>query len=135
MGFFNKSVVVTADSIDNYNAKLEALNKKQDETTKKYNEGKIGLDEYNKSIADGKSAIDDLNKAHSEVQKGLDITNDKQMSYKDKIIAINKLKLNTSEYDLLIKKIQESNGELLKNIRLQQIALKSKMTASMAEGN
>jgi tape measure domain-containing protein len=119
--------------VDEYNTKIQEVKKKQDELNKSYNEWKIWTDEYNKSLALNKEKLDELNNSQIEVKKWIDIVNDWQLDYIEKIKQINNLKLNTNEYNILIWKIKETQQELLKQIRLQQLALQSKTAVEIAK--
>lgn len=117
-----------ANEIDWFTEKTKKLKEEQDKLTKSYNDGRIWQEEYEEAIRNNKKAMDDLSKWHAIVQEWLDIINDKHLNYKEKINLINKLKLQTGEYDKLINKIKELQWERLKDIRLQQIQLRNKIS-------
>lgn len=113
---------------ENYKKKLEDLQKEQEDLNKRYAEGKIWNDEYKKSLEANKKAIDDLDSSHKKIKDALDIINNKQITYKEQIELINKLKLNDSEYQKIIWLLKTMQEERLKDLKLQQLQFKSKIS-------
>lgn len=110
-----------------YSKRIEEVNKKQEDLNKKFDEWTISNEEYKKSSENNKIALEQLALSQVEVQKWLDIINDKQLNYKQKVEALNWLKLSDSEYQKLIWVLQSIQQETLKAIQLQQELLKSKI--------
>jgi methyl-accepting chemotaxis protein len=87
---------------DDYKKKVDELKKQQDELKKKFDEWTIWNKEYKESIEENKKALDKLAKSNEWIQKWQDIVNNKLLDYKEKVEALNWLKLNDSEYQKLI---------------------------------
>lgn len=107
-------------------AQTENLKNKQAELQKQYDDWSISADEYkesNKILGDQLAA----NIATTEeYKKWIDILNAWHLNYAEKIDMINWLKLNDSQYNLLIARNRELQAELINSIKLQKQLLMSK---------
>lgn len=114
---------------------LEDLQKQQDANKKAYDDGTISQDDYKSKNKELQDQIDATTATMWEYQKWLDIIDNKHLTYIEKIKQINKLKLDRSAYDALIKATQDAQNEQIKLIKLQRLALNDKLAIWEQEVN
>lgn len=129
------AVAVTTDimkksdpAVSNLKDKMKDLEEQQRANEEVYREWTITAEEYRAKHEEIQKQIWDNKIALEEYDKWLKIIDDDHLGYIDRIKEINKLKLDPSSYDALIKKNKDLQNELIKTINLQIVALNDQLS-------